>query len=100
MAEVNFTAEAELCLREIFEYIAQDNPSAATRLLEGIVSKLDVLREFPEVGYRYERIADRHVRILLYGQYRIPYLVKPDRNIDVLGIYHGARLIERLLEDI
>jgi plasmid stabilization system protein ParE len=37
----------------------------------------------------------RHIRILLFGHYRIAYLIKPDGNIDILGVFHGALEIER-----
>lgn len=32
----------------------------------------------------------RRVRILLYGHYRIAYLIKDDGNIDVFGVFHGS----------
>jgi plasmid stabilization system protein ParE len=32
----------------------------------------------------------RHVRVLLYGHYRIAYLVKDGGDIDILGVFHGA----------
>jgi toxin ParE1/3/4 len=38
-----------------------------------------------------------HIRILLYGHYRIAYLLKPDDNIDILGVFHGALDLERYL---
>ena len=49
----------------------------------------------PEAGYRYESPSSRHVRILLYGHYRITYLVKPNDNIDILGVF-GYRPISRV----
>jgi plasmid stabilization system protein ParE len=27
---------------------------------------------------------------LIFGHYRIAYLVKPDGNVDILGVFHGA----------
>jgi len=30
------------------------------------------------------------VRILLYGHYRITYLIKSDGDIDVIGVFHGS----------
>jgi toxin ParE1/3/4 len=36
------------------------------------------------MGHRYWA-SSRHVRILLYGHYRIAYLINDDGNIDVLG---------------
>ena len=37
----------------------------------------------------------RHVRILLYGHYRIAYLVEEDADVIVLGVFHGALDISR-----
>jgi plasmid stabilization system protein ParE len=36
-------------------------------------------------------------RILLYGHYRIAYLIKSADEIDVLGVFHGALDIDRYL---
>jgi hypothetical protein len=47
------------------------------------------------LGYRYEPAGDRHVRILLYGHYRIAYLIQPAGNIEVLGVFHAALDIDR-----
>ena len=40
---------------------------------------------------------EREVRILLYGHYRIAYLVKSAEEIDILGVFHGALDIRRYL---
>ncbi len=97
MARLNWTREAETWLRDIFEYIAQDNPEAATRVVEGIFERAQVLSEFPQIGHRYEGIADPEVRLLLYGHYRIAYLIKSEEDIDILGVFHNALDIRRYL---
>ncbi len=97
MAEISWTRESERWLRDIFDYIAGDSAEAALRTVEGIYEKAQLLREFPELGYRYEHAAERNVRILLYGHYRIAYLIKPNGNIDILGVFHSAMEIERYL---
>ncbi len=89
MAEINWTDEAERWLNSIFEYIAQDNPEAATKVTLGIYERAQALKVFPELGQRYSP-SSRPVRILVYGHYRIAYLLKSDGNIDVLGVFHGA----------
>ena len=94
MAEISWTAEAQRWLTDIFEYIAADNPQAATRTVEGIYDRAQDLRRFPELGSRY-LASSRHVRVLLYGHYRIAYLIKEDGNIDILGVFHGALDISR-----
>lgn len=97
MAKISWTLEAEQWLRDIYDYIAQDSPEAAKRVVQGIYQKVQGLRVLPEIGYRYDRYPNYHVRILLYGHYRIAYLIKEDRNIDILGIFHGALDIDRYL---
>lgn len=97
MAEIRWTVEAENWLRDIHGYIAIDDHTAANQLVEGIYKKVQNLSHFPEMGYRYSRNPDQHIRILLYGHYRIAYLIKDDKNIDILGIFHGALDIDHYL---
>ena len=94
MATIAWTEEAQRWLEDIFEYIAADNPQAATRTVQGIYERAQVLATFPEIGHRYHA-SPRNVRILQYGHYRIAYLVKDDGNIDVLGVFHGSLDIAR-----
>ena len=47
------------------------------------------------MGHRYEPETSREVRIVLHEHYRIAYLIKPDGNIDILGVFHGALDIDR-----
>jgi toxin ParE1/3/4 len=51
--------------------------------------RAQVLAIFPEMGHRYWA-SNRPVRILLYGHYRIAYLIKDNGNIDILGVFHGS----------
>ena len=89
MAEITWTAEAQRWLEDIFEYVAADNPQAAARTVQGIYERAQELAAFPEIGQRYPA-SSRHVRILLYGHYRIAYLVRDDANVDILGVFHGS----------
>lgn len=97
MAEINWTQEAQSWLKDIYDYIAVDNPTAAVRTVEGIYEKAQLLNQYPEAGYRYETQSGHLVRVFLYGHYRITYLIKPDGNIDILGVFHGALEINRYL---
>lgn len=97
MAEIRWTEEAHRWLRDIFDYIATDNPDAAQKVVAGIYEKAQVLRQFPEIGYKYRSETDGQIRILLYGHYRIAYLIKVGNQIDILGVFHGALDIDRYL---
>ena len=94
MAELAWTEEASRWLEDIFEYIAQENPDAARRVVVGIYDHAQVLKNNPEIGYRYLQ-SERNVRILQYGHYRIAYVVKADGNVNVLGVFHGALNIDK-----
>jgi toxin ParE1/3/4 len=87
-------AEAQQWLEDIFEYIVQDNPPAAAHTVQAIYEQAQDLIAFPQLGYRYAA-SSQHVRILLHEQYRIAYLLRDDRDIDILGVFHGALDIER-----
>ena len=78
-------------------YIAKDNPAAASRTVHAIYEKAQVLKRFPELGYRHSAHPEKHIRILMFGHYRIAYLIKQDGSIDILGVFHGAMEIERYL---
>jgi toxin ParE1/3/4 len=66
MAEISWTVEAQRWLEDIFEYIAAENPRAASETVNGIYERTQVLAKFPEMGHRYWG-SSRHVRILLFG---------------------------------
>lgn len=97
MAEITWTDEAINRLREIYAYIADDNPQSASKVVAGIYSKVQLLRTFPELGQRYEPITDRRVREIIFGNYRIPYHLIGDTNILILGVFHRAMDIDTYL---
>ena len=97
MAEIRWTVEAEVWLKDIYGYIAHDNPSAAAKVVDGIYEKTQLLKEHPEIGYKYRSESEGEIRILLYGHYRIAYLLVGDESIDILGIFHGALELDRYL---
>lgn len=74
-----------------------DYSGAAARTVGGIYTKANLLKRYPEIGHKYEAAGLRDVRVLLYGHYRIAYLIKSNNNIDILGVFHGALKIERYL---
>ncbi len=97
MAELRWTAEAEKWLRDIYDYIAKDSPSAAGEVINGIYQKAQLLQRFPEIGGKYRLEPEGDIRILLYGHYRIAYLLREPGPIDIIGVFHGALDIEKYL---
>ena len=95
--EIIWSSQAIQDLEEIHSYISRDKPIAADRVVEGIYDTAQMLRRSPRIGWRYELIEDREVRILLHRPYQIAYEVQTETLVEILGIYHAARDIERLL---
>ena len=100
MAEIEWTEEAKYWLQQIYDYIARDNEEAAWQVILGIYDRVQVLRHFPESGHRYEKYPDKHIRILLYGHYRIAYVIPDENMIHILGVLHGALDIDEHLKRI
>ncbi len=96
MEKMIWTFNASTNLKEIHDYIAIDNPQAANRVVEGIIEKAELLLEYPNIGFVYSKKMNFDIRIILYGHYRIAYLID-DKSIVILGIFHGAMDIDRYL---
>jgi toxin ParE1/3/4 len=58
------SAQSEEDLVAIWRYIAADNVTAATRLLERIDCRIQVLSKFPFVGEQQPQFGDRTRRII------------------------------------
>ncbi len=87
MAEIRWTEEA----------IAQDNPSAAGKVVAGIYERVQLLRSSPALGHRYRAEPEGDVRILLYGHYRVASLAKGRDVVEILGVFHTTVEIEKYL---
>ena len=97
MVKIEWTDEAQFWLKDIHDHIAKDNKSIAKWVSKEIYDKVDILSEFPKIGYIYKIKNKREIRILLYGHYRIAYLIE-EKLISILGVFHGALEIERYLK--
>ena len=97
MAKLRRTEEAATWLEEIYGYIAIDHPPAASRTIQSIYDRAQILKEFPLIGHKHRDEREGEVRILLYGHYRIAYLVHANETIDILGVFHTALDIDRYL---
>ncbi len=97
MVNINWTDEASFWMKDIHDYIALDNQKIAKKVVNEIFKKAQILSSFPKIGYLYKDDTNNEIRVLLYGHYRIAYLIKDTENIDILGVFHGALAIERYL---
>ncbi|MDH3346616.1 MAG: type II toxin-antitoxin system RelE/ParE family toxin [Desulfobulbaceae bacterium] len=77
---------------EIAEYIAKDNPSAATKWVETLFKKVTLLNSSPQQGRIVPETQQKEIRELIYGNYRIIYRLK-NNTISILTIRHGKQIL-------
>jgi toxin ParE1/3/4 len=95
MARVVRSAVAERDLIEIWSYIAEDNPTAADRLLDAVDAACARLAENPQLSPVRRDLAP-DVRYWVVGRYLILYRMIAD-GIEVVRVVHGARHLPDLL---
>lgn len=88
---IRWTHKAEQQLDEIENYIAQDNPAAATRVVIDIIESARQLVQFPNSGRPGRKKGTRELVIV-----GTPYILvcRARAEIQVLNVLHGAMRIK------
>ena len=89
---IQYLSTAEADLLDIFEYIRNDNPSAAAKFLERFDECISQLSENPSLGTipKDGRLKQLGYRILIIDKYLVFYVVKT-KTVQIRRIIHGAR---------
>ncbi|NJD06123.1 MAG: type II toxin-antitoxin system RelE/ParE family toxin [Methylococcaceae bacterium] len=77
-------------LRLIHQYIAHDSKRYASRVVQDITEKVEVLRELPKLGRRVPEIGEENVREIALYSYRILYELIGE-TIYIHGVIHRRR---------
>ena len=92
---VVITTQASQDLREIIDYLAKDNPSAADQFSERLLDLALSLGQAPLVGCRIKGFPD--VRMTVHGRYLIIYKVESSKKrLLVLRFWQSARDLKKL----
>ncbi|MGB7284508.1 MAG: type II toxin-antitoxin system RelE/ParE family toxin [Candidatus Acidiferrum sp.] len=81
VALANLEAEAD--------YIAEDNPAAAGRVVQRILRTVALLRKNPAIG-RPGRVPGTRELVVPNTPYIVPYRVRAD-TLEILRVFHAAR---------
>lgn len=87
--KVRWTRPAARDLEAIQDYIAQENPMVAGRLVATIRQRVQQLQEHPQLG-RPGRVPGTRELVIGGTPYVAPYRVR-DQQVEILALYHGAR---------
>src|SRR5712691_8006992 len=79
-------------LREIKNYIAANNPTAAKKIVREIEERVDLLQTLPFGFPAYAPSLDENTRNTVVGRYRIFYRVQPNQHrVRILKVWHSSR---------
>jgi toxin ParE1/3/4 len=82
--------EAFADLDNIRDYIAQENPDAADRVMEEIFEVIRGLVPFPYQGHQRPDLTSRPLRFTLVREYLIAY-APDEKPLWVIAVMHGRR---------
>ncbi len=85
--QIVWTEQAISDLAEIEDYIAHDKPKASERVANHLLSSVEHLAAFPQLGRPGRRPGTRE---LIIAPYVITYRLRPDR-LEILSVWHGRR---------
>ena len=90
--KIIWSLQARDDLREIVTFIAADNPSVAESFGLRLMSKVDVLANFPQIGRVVPEENHENIREIILRPYRIIYQLLPAQQVvAIVRIWHGAR---------
>lgn len=93
MVEIKWTNHAILDLKDIFDYIAKDSKKYAYHQTQKIREKTNLLKKTPRIGKNVPELKRDDIRELIEGNYRIIYKIKNIERIDIVSVFHSARLL-------
>lgn len=96
MITYSLSDEAVRDLEKLCDYLAQNQPKAASRIFDSIRQRCKLLAQFPNMGKSYNRLAP-NLRGAVIEDYIIFYYPRQD-GIDVVRIVSGYRDLETLFE--
>ena len=90
--KIIWSQQARDDLQAIVLFIAQDKPAVAESFGYLLMSKVDVLMQFPLMGRVVPEENDETIREIIFRPYRVIYKVLAEQQtIGMARIWHGAR---------
>lgn len=90
MHEVIWSERSVRNLKSIHEYIADDSPLQADRVVTAIIESAEGLRRFPLMGHPVPELPKLGLRQLIKYSFRIIYSVQYDR-VNIIAVIHGRQ---------
>jgi toxin ParE1/3/4 len=95
MVKIVWTELALSDLKEIFDYIAIDSQHYASIVVKQIYSKVQIISSNHNIGRIVPEFHQKNIREIIFSSnYRIIYKIVNNKQIDILRVYHSARLLK------
>ena len=90
--KIKYLPIAQKDLIDIFDYIREDNPSAAKKFIDKIDKSISKLESFPQLGVlpKDDRLELLGYRMLVIDNYLVFYVVKGN-IVEIRRVIHGSR---------
>jgi toxin ParE1/3/4 len=98
MGKVIWSEKASANLEAIHQYIARDSLLYATRFIKTLISHPQFLQNMPFAGRIVPEFNDPKIRELIFRNYRLVYLVEANKDVTMLAVVQGNKLLEDLYE--
>ena len=95
MVKIVWTEMAVNDLKEIFDYISEDSNHYANKTVNMIYQKAQIISVNLYAGRVVPEFSEPLLRELIFSNYRIVYRIKNEVQVDILRVYHSARLLKR-----
>jgi len=79
--------------QQTVDFIEQDSPRGAVDWLDGLVERVELLRDLPDQGRVVPEWNDASVREIMYEPYRVIYEVFPD-HVEILTLSHYRQILD------
>lgn len=95
MVKIVWTELAVSDLKEIYDFISNDSSRYASITINRIYHRIQPLKDNPKLGRTVPEFKNVTIREVIEGNYRIIYRIVNVNKIDILRIYHSARLLRK-----
>ncbi|MDR0905612.1 MAG: type II toxin-antitoxin system RelE/ParE family toxin [Oscillospiraceae bacterium] len=90
MTKIEWSQRAVDNLHSIEDYIAADSPIQAKKVVNEIISRVEDLQVFPEIGSPVLEFPEMNLRQLIKYSYRIIYSYD-GKVVHIITVIHGKR---------
>ena len=95
MVKLVWTELSRNDLEDIFDYIAEDSKRYASITVNKIYQRAQAVIDNPLIGRIVPEFNVNTIRELISGNYRIIYRIVSNKQVDILRVYHSARLLKK-----